>query len=91
MQTQEYPAQGSPQIAIRSSTLSITPNDTDRWKTLREFLSGWQAWLGISILIGVVLIAMFAPLLAPYDPETIDILNRLKPPSLLLWVPPGYG
>jgi peptide/nickel transport system permease protein len=82
MQIQEHAAAANSQVAIRSSTLSVTPPIADHWKTLREFLRGWQAWLGISIIIGVVLVAMTAPLLAPYDPETIDILNRLKPPSL---------
>jgi peptide/nickel transport system permease protein len=53
-----------------------------RWKALRQFVRGWQAWLGISIITGVVLIAVLAPYLAPYDPEAIDILNRLKPPSI---------
>lgn len=82
MQTQEFAAPANSQTVIRASALSVTPRAADHWKPLREFLSGWQAWLGISIIIGVVLIAIFAPFLAPYDPDTIDILNRLKPPSL---------
>ena len=48
---------------------------------LHPFLRGWQAWLGIAILAGVALLAIFASALAPYNPEAIDILNRLKPPS----------
>ena len=55
---------------------------TRRWTAFREFFRGWQAWTGIAIIAVVVAVAIFAPVLAPYDPEQIDILNRLKPPSL---------
>ena len=37
--------------------------------------------MGIVILLGVFLVAVFAPVLAPYDPEHVDIRNRLKPPT----------
>jgi peptide/nickel transport system permease protein len=82
VQTRARPTPLTPQLAIASGPLRANPDDRDRWQPLRQFLGGWQAWLGIVILSAVVLIAIFAPLLAPYDPEAIDILNRLKPPSL---------
>lgn len=82
MQTRSRPAPLTPQLAIASGSLRASPDDRVRWQALRQFLGGWQAWLGIVILSAVVLVAIFAPLLAPYDPEAIDILNRLKPPSL---------
>lgn len=50
--------------------------------SVRGFMRGWQAWLGFSILASVVLLAVLAPLIAPHNPEAVDILHRLKPPSV---------
>ncbi len=33
------------------------------------------------ILIGIILISAFAPLIAPYDPNAVDMTQRLEPPS----------
>ena len=54
---------------------------------------GWVAGLGklrghTKILIGgtivgvIVIVAIFAPLIAPYDPNEQDLLNAFRPPSL---------
>jgi peptide/nickel transport system permease protein len=82
VQTRARPAPATPRLAIADGSLRAGADDRERWQALRQFLGGWQAWLGIVILSAVALIAIFAPLLATYDPEAIDILNRLKPPSL---------
>jgi peptide/nickel transport system permease protein len=39
------------------------------------------AVMGLLIIIILILTAVFAPLLAPYDPYELDILNKLQPPS----------
>ena len=36
--------------------------------------------LGATIVIGVVLMAILAPLIAPYDPYKQDLIYRLQPP-----------
>lgn len=85
MQTRTRSAPLTPGLAVAAEPLTAPragPTAGARWQTLRQLLAGWQAWLGIGILTGVVLIALLAPVLAPYDPEAIDILNRLQPPSL---------
>jgi len=42
--------------------------------------------LAASVLLAIiVLLALFAPLLAPYDPTAIKVLSRLRPPSLENW------
>jgi peptide/nickel transport system permease protein len=53
-----------------------------------RFLSrgGVFAWLGLVLLAAIVLIAIFAPLLAPYDPIEQDIVNRLLPPASDFWL-----
>jgi peptide/nickel transport system permease protein len=48
---------------------------------LRSLLRSRLAVLGIIILVAVFLVALLAPVLAPYNPEHVDIRNRLKPPS----------
>ena len=37
--------------------------------------------LGALIVIGVLLIGIFAPLLAPHDPFAQDLLHRVVPPE----------
>jgi peptide/nickel transport system permease protein len=39
------------------------------------------SWLGLVLLAAIVLVAIFAPLLAPYDPLEQNIVARLEPPS----------
>jgi peptide/nickel transport system permease protein len=39
------------------------------------------AAIGAGIVIAWLLIALFAPLLTPYLPDTVEVTNRLKPPS----------
>ncbi len=47
---------------------------------------GVFAWAGLALLAAIVLMAIFAPLLAPYDPLAQDIVNRLMPPSSEFWL-----
>ncbi|MFP4646208.1 MAG: ABC transporter permease [Candidatus Acetothermia bacterium] len=39
------------------------------------------ALFGAGIVLGVIIIAIFAPYIAPYPPLEIDILNKSQPPS----------
>src|SRR3546814_18910953 len=39
------------------------------------------SWIGIALLAAIVLMAVFAPLLAPVDPIKQNIIHRLEPPS----------
>ncbi len=42
--------------------------------------------LGLILVSVVVLSAVFANVIAPYDPVSIDVLNRLKPPTAEHWL-----
>lgn len=47
-----------------------------------SFLSAsWLNVLGAGIVVLVVFVAAFGPAIAPHDPNHIDLLNVLKPPS----------
>jgi peptide/nickel transport system permease protein len=39
------------------------------------------AMVGLVLVVGFVAVALFAPILAPYDPGAGTIINRFKPPS----------
>lgn len=52
-----------------------------RRRALRKFLRHRAATISLVVLVLLTLAALFAPLLAPFDPEKLDILNRLRGPS----------
>jgi peptide/nickel transport system permease protein len=41
--------------------------------------------LGLVVLVSIALLAALAPLIAPYAPNRLSIVNRLKPPSGVYW------
>lgn len=47
-----------------------------------DFRSNPMAMFGLSILLGLVLIALFAPILAPHNPFTQDLSARLSAPGV---------
>lgn len=55
------------------------------WRELRRnrLASG-----GLAVLVLLTLMAVLAPLLSPYDPEMVNIRNRLTPPA---WMRGGSG
>ncbi len=48
---------------------------------LRQLGSNFAGASGIIIILGVLLAAVFAPLIAPYDPVTLNPADRLQGPS----------
>lgn len=57
---------------------------------------GYRSWVapfaarplasaGLAVLLIIIIFALFAPLIAPYDPEAIEPLARLSPPSWQHW------
>jgi peptide/nickel transport system permease protein len=47
----------------------------------RAFNANRTSWVGAVLLAAIVLMAVFAPLLAPHDPAEQDIIARLQPPD----------
>lgn len=70
------------------SLSSVTPNaaplefvpGVSRWKQLTRLMNG-RAIFGGSLVALALIVAIFAPYLAPHDPEYADITLRLKPPA----------
>lgn len=44
------------------------------------------ATVGAGIILAWLFVAAFAPLLTPYSPDTVDVANRLAPPSATHWL-----
>jgi peptide/nickel transport system permease protein len=56
------------------------------------FYRNRMAWVGIAMLTIIVLIAVFAPMIAPFDPLQQNIIARLEPPSTeFLFGTDSYG
>lgn len=47
----------------------------------KKWFQNPQAILGLALMAAVLLVALFAPLLAPNDPELIDIMQKYLPPG----------
>ncbi|WP_371411964.1 ABC transporter permease [Neorhizobium sp. T6_25] len=52
---------------------------------IRELLGNPSSGFGLVVITILVLTAIVAPLIAPYDPNVIDLGNTLKPPSAEHW------
>jgi len=59
---------------------------TSRWYWVRKLLENPMAVVSGTILLLLVLSAIFAPLLAPADPTFLDPVKRLLPPSRSAWM-----
>lgn len=52
---------------------------------IRRLLKRKTVAAGLIVLVVFVLLAAFAPMIAPYSPSKLSIVNRLKPPSEIYW------
>ena len=68
-------------VAGEASTQTIEPRER-RWATLwRRFKRNKLAVVGLVIVVILVLTAVFAPLIAPSDPQAQDYALTLRPPG----------
>jgi len=51
-------------------------------RVIKDFAKDKKGLLGFGILLSIVFLAVFANLVAPYNPYKMDYLERLKPPTL---------
>lgn len=68
------------QEAIPAS-LSERKASSSRNTALRRFLRNWRAVVGSLVLLSFIFIAIFAPTIAPFDPERQFIVDRLSSPN----------
>jgi peptide/nickel transport system permease protein len=69
--------------------MTMTTGTPARLETIRLWVAPFTArpiaLLGVAILLVVLLFAVAAPLLAPYEPSSYDALIRLSPPNPQHW------
>lgn len=67
----------------RADSVKVTADEsTSLWiQSIHKLFKDPLAMMGLATLILLVMIAVFAPFLAPYDPDAIDIGQRLQWPS----------
>ncbi|SDC88177.1 MULTISPECIES: nickel transporter permease [unclassified Candidatus Frackibacter] len=57
------------------------------WKEVgKRLLKNKTAVFGLGIIVTLIIVAILAPLLAPYRPTETDIISRLKAPSANHWL-----
>ncbi|MGO8869303.1 MAG: ABC transporter permease [Alphaproteobacteria bacterium] len=63
------------------ATVALPASRRRRW--LRRY---GLASLGAAIILAWILVALFAPLIAPYLPDTVEVTKRLQPPEAAHWL-----
>ncbi len=74
-------------VSIKSDAAAPVPQIaiiSQRQRAWRTFARNRSAVVGLVMVIVIILIAVFAPLIAPHNPLTQSVTNRLEGPS------PGY-
>ncbi len=51
-----------------------------------NFFKNWVSVLGLVILFILIITALIGPLIAPFDPDDLEIGRRVTPPSTTYWV-----
>lgn len=59
---------------------TVTVNRSLWAETIRQLRRNVAAMIGITILVFLALVAIFAPQIAPHDPIKLDLIQPLKPP-----------
>src|SRR5690606_16708596 len=70
---------------LMADIVTSKPATNEGMKFLRRLLKRKAVAAGVIVLAIFVLLAVLAPLVAPYNPSKLSIVNRLKPPSEIYW------
>ena len=76
-----YTAQLSKQLL----EAEIQPDEGVLKSILNMFRVNRAALLGLIVILLIIMAAVFAPLIARYDPNALDLVNMRKPPSAEHW------
>ena len=67
-------------------TITLKAWSANAGNALGRFLQSTSGKIGLFLAIAIILLALLAPVLHPYDPSTDrNYLTRLKPPSAQHW------
>jgi peptide/nickel transport system permease protein len=54
--------------------------------TLKAFNTNKTSWIGLAVFLIIVVLAILAPVLAPFDPNDQNILEKLRAPTAEHWL-----
>jgi len=96
--SEQFPARASSQgpspqpVATLAADFAAQHIDSPGSRALRRFLRHRLALFGLVILIIIGLAALFAPLIAPYDPAAQNLVDFRQPPTARHWLgTDGFG
>ena len=67
-------------------TPALTPFQYFAKQTFNAFNTNKTSWIGLAIFVLIVLLAVLAPVIAPFDPTDQNILEKLRGPSAEHWL-----
>lgn len=71
----------SNQVEIARSPADIIPRVNEWRRFSRVFLGRWLVIIGLVLVLGTLVMAIFAPIIAPYDSNEQNLSQRLAQPS----------
>jgi peptide/nickel transport system permease protein len=71
----------NPAPAVSDELKNSTRPVSETRRVIRIFFGRKLAVIGLSFILLLVITAIFAPLLAPFDPDQMNLLNQLQQPS----------
>jgi peptide/nickel transport system permease protein len=71
--------QSSPRVAATGASRAVVRPRADG--VVRRVIRSPKGRFGLGVLVVLVLVALFAPFLAPYNPNDVHLLDQLAPPS----------
>ena len=79
---------GETEMSAPASTDAAAPSAFAHFAsaTLKAFNTNKTSWIGLVVFIIVILAAIFAPWLAPFDPNDQNIMEKLRAPTLEHWL-----
>lgn len=73
--------------SIATATADVAATNPSRSSAFWAALSrNHLSWVGFGLLLAIILVAIFAPWIAPHDPLKQNIISRLEPPSAEFWL-----
>lgn len=67
--------------------IPVNTKSDNAWKIARQLLNSTSGLIGFILTTGMILIALLAPIVRPFDPATArNYIARLKPPNIEHWL-----
>jgi len=71
---------------VQGRSAAPTPLAYFAAQTFKAFNTNKTSWIGLLFFLVVVVLAIAAPLLSPFDPTDQNIMEKLRPPSIEHWL-----